>query len=184
MPFFGQLMSIICRSKQSARARVVLLTLLLSHPACAQTTDDVLPPIVVTASRFSQSQTDALAHSTVITAEDIRHASAFDLPTLLQQEAGLQMSQNGGPGQASSLFMRGASPAQTLILLDGVPLRREGFSAAPVLEHILPAQIERIEIVRGNVSAIYGSGAVGGVIQIFTHKGSSKPAANVAVEVG
>lgn len=184
MPFFGQIMSIICYSKQSVRARVVLLTSLLSHPAFAQATDDVLPPIVVTASRFSQPQTDALAHTTVITAEDIRHASAFDLPTLLQREAGLQLSQTGGPGQASTLFMRGASPAQTLILLDGVPLRREGFSAAPALEHILPAQIERIEIVRGNVSAIYGSGAVGGVIQIFTHKGSSKPAANVAVEVG
>lgn len=103
---------------------------------------------------------------------------------MLQHEAGLQFTRNGGPGQSSSLFMRGSQPAETLVLIDGVPVRRQGFAVAPALEHILPDQIDRIEIVRGNVSAIYGSGAIGGVIQIFTRQGSGAPTARISAEAG
>ena len=143
-----------------------------------------LPQVVVTASRNEQAHEDALPHTSVLTSEDIRNAAATDLPSLLQREAGIQVVQSGGLGQATSLFMRGSTPGQVLILLDGVPLRREGFSAAPTLEHILPAQIERIEIIRGNVSAIYGSGAVGGVIQIFTQKPDAGSRQSFFVETG
>lgn len=143
-----------------------------------------LPQVVVTASRNEQAHEDALPHTSVLTRDDIRNSSAIDLPSLLQREAGIQVVQSGGLGQDTTLFMRGSTSKQVLILLDGVPLRREAWSVAPALEHILPAQIERIEIVRGNVSAIYGSGAVGGVIQIFTHKPDTGSRQSFFMETG
>ncbi|KIF83839.1 outer membrane vitamin B12 receptor BtuB [Noviherbaspirillum autotrophicum] len=172
-------------SRTGAAAWTPLALALSAVPAFAQTSPDkTLSPVVVTASRIEQLQTEALPHTTVITAEDIRNSQASDLPSLLQREAGIQITQNGGPGQTTSLFMRGAQPAQTLIMIDGVPVHRQGFANAPALEHILPDQVDHIEIVRGNVSAIYGSGAIGGVIQIFTKHGSGHPASNVIAEVG
>ena len=143
-----------------------------------------LPQVVVTASRNEQAHEDALPHTSILTRDDIRNSSSIDLPSLLQREAGIQVVQSGGLGQDTSLFLRGSTAKQVLILLDGVPLRREAWSAAPALEHILPAQIERIEIIRGNVSAIYGSGAVGGVIQIFTQKPDNGSRQSFFVETG
>ncbi|HCN88218.1 MAG TPA: TonB-dependent receptor [Oxalobacteraceae bacterium] len=168
-------------------ARVLTLAVLLSagFSASAQTSVDSTPPaVVVTAARVAQLQTDALPHTTIITSDDIRNSQADDLLSLLRHEAGIEFSQNGGPGQMTSLFMRGARPNETLILVDGVPVRRQGLSAAPALEQILPEQIDHIEIVRGNVSAIYGSGAIGGVVQIFTKQGGGKPALNGSIEAG
>ena len=163
----------------------MLPALFISSFAQAQTADPTtLPAIVVTAARIEQPQTDAIAHTTIITVEDLRNSQSQDLISILQREAGLQLTQSGGTGQPSSLFMRGANASQTLILIDGVPLHREGFAAAPALEHILPSQIDHIEIVRGNVSAIYGSAAIGGVIQIFTKQGEPGKAANLAIEAG
>ena len=181
-------MSNLQTNPSCAIARIATLVFLVAAAgqASAQTSADAqfLPPIVVTASRTAQAQSDALPHITVISAEDIRNSQAVDLPSLLRREAGIQFFQTGGPGQTASLFMRGAQPGETLILIDGVPVRRPGFSPAPALEHILPDQIDHIEIVRGNVSAIYGSGAMGGVIQIFTKQGAGAPAARLAAEAG
>jgi vitamin B12 transporter len=165
--------------------RVLLVSVLSVTSVSAKSeVNKALPQVVVTASRNEQAHEDALPHTSVLTSEDIRNSAAIDLPSLLQREAGVQVVQSGGPGQATSLFMRGSTPAQVLILLDGVPLRREAWSAAPALEHILPAQVERIEIIRGNVSAIYGSGAVGGVIQIFTHKPETGSKQSLFIETG
>lgn len=176
------------RSGMAAWTPLVLvsaLSMFAFGPANAQSVGDkTLAPIVVTASRLEQAQTDALPHTTVISSEDIKNSGVRDLPSLLQREAGIQFTQPGGLGQPASLFMRGATPGETLILIDGVPVRREGFSAAAALEHILPDQIDRIEIVRGNVSAIYGSGAIGGVIQIFTKQGAGTPTASLSAEIG
>ena len=181
-------MSIIRTNPFCAFARTLFFatSIFAASHTWAQTssTDTILPPVVVTASRIEQSQIDALPHTTVITAEDIRNNPVADLPSLLRREAGIQFALNGGPGQTASLFMRGAQPAETLILIDGVPVHRQGFSSLPALEHIQPDQIDHIEIVRGNVSAIYGSSAMGGVIQIFTKQGSGPPALNVSGEVG
>ena len=164
-------MSHAVTQRNGVRCRAMCAALLsaLSVNAMSEVSQS-LPQVVVTASRNEQAHEDALPHTSVLTRDDIRNSSAIDLPSLLQREAGIQVVQSGGLGQDATLFMRGSTSKQVLILLDGVPLRREAWSVAPALEHILPAQIERIEIVRGNVSAIYGSGAVGGVIQIFTHK--------------
>ena len=173
------------RTGIAAWTPLALVSLLTAAPVHAQSNNDkTLAPVVVTASRIEQLQSDALPHTTVITAEDIRNNPSFDLPSLLRREAGIQLTQNGGPGQTTSLFMRGAQPGETLFLIDGVPVRRQNFSPAPALEHILPDQIDHIEIVRGNVSAIYGSGAIGGVIHIFTKQGAGQPSTSFSAEAG
>ena len=167
------------------KLRAMLATLLLvSSINAVSEVSKALPQVVVTASRNEQAHEDALPHTSVVTRDDIRNSSAIDLPSLLQREAGIQVVQSGGLGQDTTLFMRGSTSKQVLILLDGVPLRREAWSVAPALEHILPAQIERIEIIRGNVSAIYGSGAVGGVVQIFTRKPDTGSRQSFFVETG
>ncbi len=138
----------------------------------------------MTASRNEQLLGSALPHTSVISREDIERSQAIDLVTLLQREAGLQRTQNGGIGTVSSVFMRGAPALQTLVLIDGVPQNKQDASGSVSLEHLMLDNIERVEIVRGNVSAIYGSGAIGGVIQIFTKTGSREPSANVSLNVG
>lgn len=143
-----------------------------------------LSETVVTASRNEQPLSAALPHTTVISREDIERSQATDLVTLLQREAGLQRTQNGGIGSTSTVFLRGSASLNTLVLLDGVPQNKQDASGAVSLEHIMLDSVERVEIVRGNVSAIYGSGAIGGVIQIFTRAGSRTPSAALSLELG
>ncbi|HEY6822526.1 MAG TPA: TonB-dependent receptor [Burkholderiales bacterium] len=139
--------------------------------------------IVVTASRTEQRLADAIPHTTVITQKDIQDSRVPDLPALLRREAGIEVSQNGGVGGLTSVFMRGARSAETLVLVDGV--RMEDASAGTTaIQHIMLDQVERVEIVRGNVSSLYGSGAMGGVIQIFTKRGSGQPAVSSEVTMG
>ena len=160
------------------------LAALAAFPVLAQTPSSTLSEVVVTASRNEQLLGSALPHTSIISRQDIERSQASDLVTLLQREAGLQRTQNGGMGTVSSVFMRGAPSLQTLVLIDGVPQNKQDASGAVSLEHLMLDNIERVEIVRGNVSAIYGSGAIGGVIQIFTKTGSREPAANLSLEVG
>lgn len=143
-----------------------------------------MAPIVVTAARVAQPQTDALPFTTVISADDIRRSQAIDLPALLRREAGIQFTQNGGLGQASGLFVRGAETRQTLVLIDGVPLTKQDATGTVSIEHLMLDQIDHIEIVRGNVSSIYGSSAIGGVIQIFTRRGDGPPQVTAEAEAG
>lgn len=143
-----------------------------------------LPETVVTATRNSQPLSAVTQHTTVITRAEIEQSQASDLVTLLQREAGLQRTQNGGVGTVSSVFMRGAPSLETLVLIDGVPLNKQDASGAVSLEHVMLDNVERVEVVRGNVSAVYGSGAIGGVIQIFTRGGTSVPSGHVTLEAG
>ncbi len=143
-----------------------------------------LPEMVVTANRTGQSLTDALPHTTVIGREAIERSQAVDLASLLANEAGFQSTQNGGRGTATSLFLRGSASTGVLVMIDGVPLTKQDATGTVSLEHIMLDQIERVEIVRGNVSAIYGSGAIGGVIQLFTRKGQGAPAGYAQLEAG
>ncbi|MWL88259.1 MULTISPECIES: TonB-dependent receptor domain-containing protein [unclassified Cupriavidus] len=152
--------------------------------AATQTSPQSFAPVVVTASRTAQSVTEALPHTTVVTHDDIVNSQAPDLRSLLRGQAGIEFAANGGMGANTTLFMRGANSNQVLILIDGV--RIAGVSGGTAqLANILPDQIERIEVVRGNVSALYGSDAIGGVVQIFTKNGVGQPpAANAQVEYG
>jgi len=164
----------------SARSALGCAFAVISLSAMAQSLDTV----IVTASRTPQPLADALPHTTIITREDIERAQALDLPTLLAREAGVQFASNGGRGSATTLFVRGAPSRQVLVLVDGVPLSKQDASGAVSIEHLTLDNVERVEVVRGNVSALYGSGAIGGVIQVFTRSGDGVPRVDAAVEAG
>ena len=142
-----------------------------------------LQEVTVTASRTAQRVQDALPATTLITRSEIERAQMPDLPTLLRQVAGLEVTQNGGRGTVAAAFIRGAESRHTLVLIDGVPVNNLSFGIA-ALEHLPLADVERIEIVRGNVSSLYGSAALGGVIQIFTREAGNTPRANVTLQGG
>lgn len=128
-----------------------------------------LDTIQVTANRHTQTTDEALAPVTVINRNEIELSAAKDLPELLQALPGISIAQTGGPGQLASLFMRGTESDHTLVLIDGVRIGSVSTGAAAL--HFLPLdQIEKIEIVRGPRSSLYGSEAIGGVIQVFTRR--------------
>jgi vitamin B12 transporter len=126
-----------------------------------------LDPVAVTASRNPQPIADLLADLTVIGADDILRSGAQSLPELLQRQPGVEITMNGGPGSTSGAFIRGANRGQTLVLVDGLRVGSSSVGATS-LEAIPLDQIERIEILRGPASSLYGADAIGGVIQVFT----------------
>ncbi|MGN7102622.1 TonB-dependent receptor domain-containing protein [Ralstonia holmesii] len=155
-----------------------------SNAPAASTPVGELNPTVVTASRSEQPLSDALPHTTVISRADIERSQAPDAVTLLRREAGIEIAQNGGPGTNASLFMRGAGSNQTLVLIDGVRVSSATLGATQI-DQLMADQIDHIEVVRGNVSALYGSDAIGGVVQIFTRSGKGHaPLANAEIEYG
>jgi vitamin B12 transporter len=162
------------------RAGVPLALTTLCVSSFAQST---LAPVVVTASRTEQRVQDALPSTTVLTRADIDAAQTPDMPTLLQRVAGLQITQTGGPGTQSGVSLRGGETRHTLVLVDGVAINDLNFGLASI-ENLSLADVDRIEIVRGNVSSLYGSAALGGVIQIFTRTAGNKPSASVTVQGG
>ena len=143
-----------------------------------------LPPVVVSATGYPQPLSQALPSVSVITREQIEESGAQNLTTLLQQVAGVQVTSNGGPGQSGNVFVRGFGGTDVLVLLDGVPMNAQDATGVAYLNNFTTDQIQRIEIIHGNVSAIYGSGAIGGVVLITTREGSKTPQASVSVTAG
>lgn len=125
--------------------------------------------IVVTATRTAQSTFDTLAQTVILTREDIESAGLISLADLLQRRAGVEIRATGGPGQPSSVFIRGANATHTLVLVDGLRLG-SSTSGSAAFENVPLDLIERIEVVKGPRSGLYGADAIGGVIQIFTRK--------------
>jgi vitamin B12 transporter len=140
--------------------------------ALAQSGEDA---VVVTASRTEQRVRDTIPHTTVLTRKEIQDSQAVDLPTILRREAGVEVVQDGGLGQTARLSIRGSRTAQVLVLIDGVRVE-DSASSTTALQHLMLDDIERIEVVRGNVSSLYGSNAMGGVVQVFTRRGTGAPA--------
>jgi len=140
-------------------------------------------PIIVTATRTAQTTDESLASVTVITAEQIAKQQPNDLRELLTAISGIDMTNSGGMGKATSMFMRGTSSSHVLVMIDGIKVG-SATSGSIAFQHIPVSQIERIEIVRGPRSSLYGSEAIGGVIQIFTKKGSEKEQANLEMSYG
>jgi vitamin B12 transporter len=132
-----------------------------------QATD--LDEVVVTATRTAQTQDETLAAVTVITREDIERLQPSSLQDLLRGQPGLTISNNGGAGKESSVFLRGTEADHVLVLIDGIRIGSVTAGKA-ALQDIPVDQIERIEIVRGPFSSLYGADALGGVIQIFTRR--------------
>lgn len=139
--------------------------------------------IVVTASRIPQPIQNLVADISVISAEDIRAAGQSSLAELLQTQPGVEISSSGGPGTTTSVYLRGANAGHTLVLVDGMRLG-SATTGATALENIPLDQIDHIEILRGPASHLYGSDAIGGVIQIFTKSGQGAPKANFSAGFG
>jgi vitamin B12 transporter len=128
--------------------------------------------VVVTATRLPQKLSDSNQRVTVITSEEIAAGGYPSLVELLQARGGVEVTASGGPGQPSAVFIRGAEARHTLVLVDGQRIG-SATNGGTAYENIPLSQIERIEIVPGPLSSVYGSDAIGGVIQIFTRNGAS-----------
>ena len=158
----------------SASAFVFLLSFLcfvLGLPVSAQPSTAGLAPVVIIGNREPTPLDRIVGDVVVIDADRIRASSADSIEDLLRREGGIQLSRNGAPGQSAAVLMRGVAANGTLVLIDGVrvgsaTLGQVDFSAISL------AQVERIEILRGPASSLYGADAVGGVIQIITRRGS------------
>lgn len=159
----------------------VALALVLPSVAFAEDATD-LDEILVTATRTPIALRDSLSPAQVIDRAQIERSQATSLQQLLAGRAGINLTNTGGLGKQTSLFLRGAGSNQLLVLVDGV---RIGSATAglPALQDLPVAQIERIEIVRGPHSSLYGADAIGGVIQIFTRRerGALQPRASAGV---
>jgi vitamin B12 transporter len=156
-------------------------------PAQAQTGPadaTALPPVVVSATGYPQALSQALPSVSVITREQIEQSGAQNLATLLQDVAGVQVTTNGGAGQTGNVFVRGFGGPDVLVLLDGVPINAQDTTGVAYLNNFTTDQIERIEVIHGNVSALYGSGAIGGVVLITTRNAGRTPRASLSVTAG
>lgn len=150
----------------------------LNPPLAFQASFD---PLVVTASR-GMSPVTTMRDATVITREDLDAAGGLSLAEVLQRRAGIELRATGGPGQPQTLFIRGAGTAQTLVLVDGMRVGSATVGTTSI-EHIPLELIERIEVVKGPLSSLYGPEAIGGVVQIFT-RGKGVPHLFVATSFG
>ena len=123
--------------------------------------------LVVTATRLPMPEDEVLASTLVIDRDAIEFAGAGDPGDILRFHAGLELGRNGGPGQTTAVFIRGANSNQTLVMVDGVRIN-PGTIGLGALQNIAPSTIERIEVVKGPRSALWGTDAIGGVINVIT----------------
>ena len=156
-----------------------LVSSLISSPGFAQ---DDLEETIVTATRTPVPLDAVGAPVIVITRNDIERSLATDVSELLQMHAGLEIARNGGPGQTTSLFTRGTESNHTVVLIDGVRIN-PGTIGGAALQNIAPESLERIEIVKGPRSTLYGTDAIGGVVQLFT-RGAAKDGMSAGATFG
>jgi vitamin B12 transporter len=138
--------------------------------------------MVVTANRFEQPVNSVLASTEIVTREDIDRWQSKDLIDVMRRLPGVQVAQNGGMGQSSYVYIRGAEARHTLVLIDGIPLAKSGITGISDFSQIPVSLIQRIELIRGPRSAVYGADAIGGVVNIITQ--NSQPGGKVQVGVG
>ena len=137
--------------------------------------------VVVSANRFEQPISSILAPVTVVTREDIDHWQSNTVIDVLRRLPGVDIAQNGGMGQQSSLFIRGTESRHVLVLIDGVRLNQAGISGSSDMSQIPISLVQRIEYIRGARSAVYGSDAVGGVVNIITRRDNDGTTLNAGI---
>jgi vitamin B12 transporter len=149
----------------------------------AQETPQNLPDLVVTATRTETAKNQLAAAATVYTRKDIERLQAKTLPELLSGTTGIDMAQSGGYGKDTNIYMRGTNSDHVLVLIDGIKFGSVTSGTTPF--QLIPLdQVERVEIIRGPQSSLYGSEAIGGVIQIFTRKGGREDKPSVTLDAG
>lgn len=160
-----------------------LSAFLLLCSAASEAQDEILPALIVTATRTSETADETLASVTVITREDIERRQARSVQDVLRGIAGVQISSSGGLGKSTSAFLRGTNEDQVLVLIDGVKVGSATLGTTAI-ENLPLDQVERIDVVRGPRSSLYGSEAIGGVIQIITRRGAGPLSPSLAVGAG
>ncbi len=147
------------------------LLLLPTADLLADTRDAALklPDVVISANRQVQARNDSSAANTVFTRDDIDRLQPSSLTDLLNRVPGVQVARTGGRGSLPGIFIRGTKSAQSLVLVDGQRIANST-SGDSGLQYLNIDQIERVEVLRGSRSVIYGSDAIGGVIQVFTRR--------------
>jgi vitamin B12 transporter len=162
-----------------------IFLLLPASGAFAQQAGNESETVVVTATRVPTPEAQIASSITVITAADIAARQDQTLPDVLQDIPGLNVVQTGGPGEQTSVFMRGTDSNHVKVLVDGIDV---GDPSSPVgafdFGQFLTPDIERIEVLRGPQSGLYGSDAIGGVINIITKSGSGPAQFTADVEGG
>lgn len=169
-------------SALSPSPAAALLALALCAPPAVCAEQD---PIVVTATRIATPESHIGSSVSVITAEDIARKQYRTVAAALRSVPGVDVVQSGGPGQQTSVFMRGASSSHTLVLVDGVAITDPSNPTGAVdFSGLLLDNVDRIEVVRGPQSTLYGANAIGGVVNIITRKGRGRPGATVTLQAG
>lgn len=142
-----------------------------------------LPDMVVTATRSESAKNTLATATTVYTRADIERLQVQTLPDLLRGSTGIDVTQSGGMGKLTGVFMRGTNSDHLLVLVDGIKMGSVTAGTSP-FEFIPLDQVDRVEIIRGPQSSLYGSEAIGGVIQIFTRKGSQTDKPSISLDAG
>jgi vitamin B12 transporter len=174
-----------------ALARAALLSLCATSPAWSESladdapTADELQAVVVSATRVPTPELQIASSVTVVTAADIAARQQRTLPDVLKAVPGLNVVQEGGPGGQTSVFIRGTNSNHTKVLVDGIDVSDPSNpNAAFDFGQLLTQDIERVEVLRGPQSGLYGSDAIGGVINVITKAGSGPLKASAAAEGG
>jgi vitamin B12 transporter len=161
----------------STMAAAVAAALSLSYPSARALAQDpstapaVDRTVVVTATREPQPAGEVLAPVVIIDRATIERSLAPDVADLLRFHAGLDVARNGGPGQATSLFIRGTESNHAIVMIDGVRIN-PGTIGGAALQNVAPELVERIEVVKGPRSTLYGTDAIGGVVNVVTRRGA------------
>ena len=158
---------------------------LLAQPVRAQDNAVVLPPIVVSATTVPTPASELGSSVTVVTGDDLQREQLRTVPDALKKVPGLDIVQTGGPGGQTSVFMRGTNANHVKVLIDGIDVGNPSITnGAFDFGHLLTSDIEKIEVLRGPQSGLYGSDAIGGVIAITTKKGEGPPRVTATAEAG
>jgi vitamin B12 transporter len=165
-------------------AAVAALAIGYSGQLCAQETDTTthLGTVVVSASKVPRPASTLTQAVTVLRGEDLRARGVMRVADALREVPGAMLVQNGSYGAATSLFLRGGESRYTKVLIDGIAINTSG--GAVDLSNLTTDNIDRIEIVRGPASVLYGADAVSGIVQIFTRKAVGEPRASIGLRAG
>jgi vitamin B12 transporter len=133
---------------------------------------DPIEAILVTATRTPQAADAALGSVDIVSGEELERWPAADVADALRMRTGIEIARTGGPGQQTSLFLRGTESNHVLLLVDGVRMN-PGTIGSPAVQNLTPSMIDHIEIVKGPRSSLYGSDAIGGVVNVITRRGAT-----------
>ena len=167
---------------------IALIALFVIPASATQNTedlDDSIEEVVITATRIETTSSKVGSSVTVITAEEMERKQYRFVLDALREVPGLDIRQSGGTGSQTSIFMRGTNSDHTLVLIDGVRVHDPSNpNGAAAIDNLSVENIERIEVVRGPQSMLYGSDAIGGVINIITKRGEGPMQTTVSLEGG